>query len=89
MRWTHLSPLRPRPQDLKKKMTDHFPTEFETRRAELVEVIGDIGNEFSAVEALWSQFETVMGSTENVDSSVKVPADEREQGPAEPGNGST
>ncbi|KAF7512999.1 hypothetical protein GJ744_011265 [Endocarpon pusillum] len=61
-------------------------TEFETRRSELVGVIGDslekvlqqlntlnrnlegiiaIGNEFSAVEALWSQFESVMDSADD------------------------
>jgi DASH complex subunit DAD1 len=59
------------------------PTEFQHRRAQLVEQIGDalegvltqinalnrglegiieIGNEFASVEALWSQFEGVMGN---------------------------
>ncbi|KAK5077097.1 Dolichyl-diphosphooligosaccharide-protein glycosyltransferase subunit dad1 [Lithohypha guttulata] len=41
------------------------PSEFEIRRAELVGQIGDIGNEFSQVEGLWSQFEDVMGSGSN------------------------
>lgn len=63
----------------------HQPTEFELRRAALVNEIGEsleqvltqlnalnrslegiieIGSEFSSVEALWSQFETVMGRAE-------------------------
>jgi hypothetical protein len=31
-----------------------------------IEGIIEIGNEFASVEALWSQFETVMGKTEEV-----------------------
>jgi DASH complex subunit DAD1 len=62
---------------------DTAPSEFQQRRAMLVEQIGDalegvltqinalnrglegiieIGNEFASVEALWSQFEGVMGN---------------------------
>ena len=34
-----------------------------------LEGIIEIGNEFASVEALWSQFETVMGKHENVDDA--------------------
>ncbi|RAO70890.1 uncharacterized protein BHQ10_006902 [Talaromyces amestolkiae] len=39
-------------------------SEFESQRAELVREIALVGNEFSSVETLWSQFENVMGATE-------------------------
>lgn len=52
-----------------------------------------IGNEFSAVEALWSQFETVMG-TENGDSNGhlrEAETEDKQEGPdqeqEEAGNG--
>ncbi|EEP75493.1 predicted protein [Uncinocarpus reesii 1704] len=37
---------------------------FEQQRAELLREISLVGNEFSSVEALWSQFETVMAKDE-------------------------
>ncbi|KUL83310.1 hypothetical protein ZTR_11335 [Talaromyces verruculosus] len=39
-------------------------SEFESQRAELVREIALVGNEFSSVEALWSQFENFMGAEE-------------------------
>ncbi|EXJ62837.1 hypothetical protein A1O7_03278 [Cladophialophora yegresii CBS 114405] len=47
----------------------HQHSEFELRRAAFVGDIGEIGNEFSSVEALWSQFETVMGRSEEETSN--------------------
>ncbi|KIW16897.1 hypothetical protein PV08_04087 [Exophiala spinifera] len=74
-------------------------SEFETRRAALVNDIGEsleqvlthinalnrslegiieIGNEFASVEALWSQFETVMGREEEVAQNPSTQDDTEE-----------
>ncbi|KAK4067933.1 hypothetical protein Trihar35433_6493 [Trichoderma harzianum] len=44
---------------------------FEQQREALVGDIAEVGNEFSSVEALWSQFENVMGKDEEANKQTE------------------
>ncbi|KAK4067121.1 uncharacterized protein Triagg1_7849 [Trichoderma aggressivum f. europaeum] len=44
---------------------------YEQQREALVGDIAEVGNEFSSVEALWSQFENVMGKDEEANKQTE------------------
>ncbi|KAE8356804.1 hypothetical protein BDV28DRAFT_144925 [Aspergillus coremiiformis] len=82
------------------KSRSSTPTVFEQQREELgmeqvlqninrlnrnLESIIAVGNEFSSVEALWSQFENFMGrpEEEKVESGARQNEEHHEEGPSE------
>ncbi|KAJ2965412.1 hypothetical protein NQ176_g10630 [Zarea fungicola] len=53
---------------------------FEQQREAILGEIAMVGNEFSSVETLWSQFENVMGNDETAETHGQPDEEDEQQG---------